>query len=98
MWLGQQILLGLSKKEMNVFTEKFMKANRYNKDHGPYFSIAPLSSYGRAPFHVFVHRCWALSSGCSQPIEETGQQPRNTAQAMEEGLAGPQSSELDLKL
>lgn len=38
-----------------------------------------------------------LSSG-SQPIEETGQQLRKTTQGMEEGPAGPQSSELDLKL
>ena len=49
-------------------------------------------------FMCFSTDVGPLSSGCSQPIEETGQQPHNTTQAMEEGLARPQSSELDLKL
>ena len=79
--------------------KSFMKANRrYNKDHGPYFSTAPLSSYGRLLFMCFSTDVGPMSSGCSQSIEETGQQPCNTTQAMEEGPAGPQSSELDLKL
>lgn len=62
------------------------------------FQLPPLSSYGRLLFMCLSTDVGPLSSGCSQPIEETGQQPRNTTQAMEEGLAGPQSSELDLKL
>ena len=60
MWLGQQILLGLNRGNKMCLLKSFMKANRrYNKDHGPYFSIAPSVQLRQAPFHVFVHRCWA---------------------------------------
>lgn len=61
------------------------------------FQLPPLSSYGRLLFMCFSADVGPLSSG-SQPIEETGQQLRKTTQGMEEGPAGPQSSELDLKL
>lgn len=83
-----------------MFTEKFYesKTEGITRTMAHTFQLPTLSSYGRLLFMCFSTDVGPLSSGCSQPIEETGQQLRKTTQAMEEGPSGPQSSELDLKL